>query len=244
VPGIAVNPRPSLPEFFTRFEHSLDIDEELRGPIEEGVIHRWPVDVDPNLLTGHPSITRHSDRLSCKDFVAGGRLADPTFVLKLDRGPWCFVVMAAGCCSKQDRQMPGQVDKNEAILLVDLLLLPPSTDHHEAWLMSKGLLRDGHLSWTKFTGLFKKYSVARVDTRLVDSCKEHPELWAMAVVDVTGCDQYLNAFNCEHCLVARHLFRDPLADPSPSSITTAASADGATGAPLQRVLGSCRMPGA
>ena len=126
--------------------------------------------------------------------------------------------MSSGCSEEEDRHAPAVVKEADAKLLVDLLMLPPAADRHESFLSARGLLREGHLSWTKFTSLLGgKLAACQVDTRRVSDCLEHPEAWAKAMVCVTSRDEFLTGYVCEHCLVARHLFGDPLADPRPAA---------------------------
>ena len=127
-----------------------NLNVALSGTSDEGFVNRWPVDVDQNMVTGQKSIARHSARLSCREYVGCGRARDPRYVFQETRGPWCFIVMSSGC-SEEDRHAPAVVKEADAKLLVDLLMLPPAADRHESFLSARGLLREGHLSWTKFT---------------------------------------------------------------------------------------------
>ena len=241
VPGMARNARPSFPEFLKRFESAFDIDEELRGDAQEAEVYvRWPVEVDPNLLNGHPSIVRHTSRLSCREYLSGNRMGNADYIYQEDHGPWRYLVMSAGCSSER-RHEPAQVDAREASFFISLLRLPPAEDRHEAFLTANGIIRNGHFSMRAFSSYWDKYAVVRVDTRLLEAALTSPHNWAKAVVCATACDEYLNARQCEHCVVGRCLCGDPKANPFPSALTTAAAVDGQRGAPGKRVLGHCRQ---
>ena len=68
--GQSSNSRPSLPELRTRVENFVQIDEQINPRHQEPVLHRYPVGVDQNQLTGHPSIKLHTQRLPAKAWVA------------------------------------------------------------------------------------------------------------------------------------------------------------------------------
>ena len=78
----------------------------MPGPSEGGVVHRWPVGVDPNLITGHRSIVEHTCRLSAAEYLADGRGDNPRYIYKEKRGPWQFYVMSAGCKSSVKKFLP------------------------------------------------------------------------------------------------------------------------------------------
>ena len=139
----------------------------------------------PQSTLRHPSIVSHSIRLSCKEYLADGRMDNPEYIYTEDHGPWRYLVMPAGC-STSDWHAPNKVDKAEASLFITLLRLPPTRDQHEAFLTAYGIIRDGHFSWSRFSGYWERYAVVRVDTRLVEACKSAPHLWAQAVVDATA----------------------------------------------------------
>ena len=197
---------------FPGLQVAFDLDEACSArPVEESVC-RWPLEVDPNLLHGHPSIVRWTNRLSVKEYLDHGRQDSVSYFYHEKHGPWLYLVMSAGC-SDTCRQVPEKVDSEEAALFISLLRLPPVQHRHEDWLRAQGFIRDGHLSWSRFSGFWRKYAVVRVDTRLVEQCFSKPYLWSQAVVDLTACDEFVNARQCEHQLVARCMCGDTKADP-------------------------------
>ncbi len=62
--------RPVLPQFIDYFERALVKDQRTDADNEDSALRRYPTEIDPNLLTGHASITRHSKRLCCKQCPA------------------------------------------------------------------------------------------------------------------------------------------------------------------------------
>ena len=55
-------------------EAFLEYDEVMKGECQEDIIYPLPTTIDINVLTGHASIRKHSNRYSVKDSPAVGRM--------------------------------------------------------------------------------------------------------------------------------------------------------------------------
>ena len=193
-----------------------------------------------SLTTGHPSIRAHSLRLPSAAFITVARRS-PNYVHQIDKHPFKYFVMGFGAVPDADRDVPLSVTAEHAAMLVELLTLAPSHDRHKDFLIAKGFLDGNHLSWSAITSAIEAHAVVRVDTRLLEAVEISTVNWNSAVVCLTACDQWLNHFNCEHCMVARNYLGDPFAAVCPSVLTSEAALRRKPGRPRSHVLGSCRQ---
>ena len=104
---VSGNQRPSFPELIKRLELTIELDAALNTRRQEDVLNRIPTDVDRNLVTGHRSIQRHSNRLSARDIVeAVGK--DSSYVQKVDKAPYTYYVMP---CANNDDDKDEKLNK-------------------------------------------------------------------------------------------------------------------------------------
>ena len=245
LPEQSANARPSLPELIPRLEHAIEIDDQFNTRHKEQVLHRVTVTVDANLLTGHPSIYRWSNRLAAKDFLQAWK-QDKSYIQRIDSPPYRYFVMSFGRTKKDNQhgdldkgRMPSRlISASKARNMIGYLTLQPREDRNRPRLTAK----DGdHLSRIALTNVYEDHAVVRVDLRLVAQCAEQKHLRIDAVTCMTTCDQYLNHYVCEHCITARYFMDDPLSNPFPSAIASASNVDGQRGRRPERVLGNARM---
>ena len=224
VPGFSSGARVSFPNFVGRFESAYGCDLAMRADVVDEKVYQWPVQVDENLLWGHETIRNKTRRLSVREYLSDGRASQSQYLYREHHGPWLYLVMSAEC-GGAGRHEPGVVDLQDASWFISLLRLLPDKERHEGFFMRKGILVDGHFSWSRFCAYWHQYAVVRVDTRRIEACKRAPALWGRSVVCLTACDEFLNCRQCEHHLVGRCVCGDVKASPFPCHLTIAQVAD-------------------
>ena len=165
--GQSANARPSLPALIPRMENAIEIDDQFNTRHKEKELHRVPVDVDPNLLTGHASIYRWTKRLAAKDFASAWR-QDKSYIQRIESPPYHYFVMSSGRIRTPDQVQRGLEDNNrlpartiseaKARQFVDFLTLQPQEDRQRPYLMASGFQVGDHLKGSAWTEVLRSHS--------------------------------------------------------------------------------------
>jgi len=216
--------RPNLPQYMRHLDYNSQIDWATNPKKDLVVFHTKPISIDDVHRTGHKSVALHSWRLPAINFVQEYE-KNTEVIQRIDKGKRHYFVMAFGC-DDENEHAPKPVSAGKANELVELLTMPLSWEERTAWMQRHGYLNNGHISSTKLQDVYDNYAVVCVE----------PDRIAHARC-LTACDESLNHFGCEHCVVARHLMGDKDANPQPSKITSEAAKSRMPGAPQRLVLG-------
>ena len=223
--------RPSMVEIVPHLEKATMMRQILSRSGQCTTLQDWPAALDPNLVNGHPSIARHTDRWHAASYFIG-RDASPDFlpptIYKEERGPYIYFVMSA-FKSESSRSSPPAISADDGKFAIDLITLRPQADRHESWLLKHGFLKfdEGHvrICWGAWSDFYEKYAVVRVDPRLITD-KTSNEAWLLATVCKTADDEAINFHVCEHCATARYIMGDPQANIEATPLTAEVDAGG------------------
>jgi hypothetical protein len=86
--------RPTVVGVDPRLEKAEQL-KHARGRTDDLVLYDYPTALDPNLLYGHPSVARHTNRWHAAAYFYPGGGRTPLTLYKEQRGRFIYYVMSA-----------------------------------------------------------------------------------------------------------------------------------------------------